>query len=222
MDREFTITTPSELEGLVIVEGKDEATLLSHKYPHLLKNGHGIHSLGGIGFAEAYLKSILRLRPGDDTNKLRKIALFIDADSNFTSSCQKVNKWLGLTNLPPVNFGALPNGILAGYFCLPDNNNAGALESLVFKACLVEPWLGLSQKYIQDAENAHINDGRQAFKLVDKRIMQAYLAGRQAEPPKDPYLCNGVGYAIKHGILEIQDESHFANIDNFLNDFIRQ
>jgi len=220
MNDEFTIKTPSAYEGLVIVEGKDDATFITHKYPWLLGNGYGIHNLNGIDKAEAYLKLILMLRQGDDANKLRKIALFVDADTDFTARCKNVNKWLGQTGLQPVNFARLPNGILAGYFCLPDNAHDGGLEALVFRACTVEPWLGLSKTYIQEAEDAHKNAGRAGFKLVDKRNMQAYLAGQQIEPPEPPYVCNGVGYAIKHGILTIQDESHFVDIENFLNDFI--
>ena len=222
MENEFKISSPSEYPGILIVEGKDDAVFISHIYPHFQREGYGIHSLDGIDNAKAYIQNILRLHLEADDNKLRKIALLLDADVDFSGRCGNIKRWLKMPRMTPGVFVELNNGIVAGFFCLPDNNHEGGLETLAFHACTHEPWSGLCADYIDKAEHAHKHEHKNSFKLYYKRIMQAYLASQQLEPPKTPYLCNGVGYAIKHGLLKIQDEAHFAGIERFLNDFISQ
>lgn len=63
-------------------------------------------------------------------------------------------------------------------------------------------------------------DSRPPLVKMAKRKMQAYLASQQPEPIGSHPVCNGVGFALAHGLLGLEDQSPLTALKTFMTQFL--
>jgi 5S rRNA maturation endonuclease (ribonuclease M5) len=209
--------------ALIAVEGKDDETFLdSFYFQGTIPAGYVVCNIEGVDVAEFgdFIQSQLK----SSSNALKKFALIVDADDNPSARRQEIQRMFQRLHGARAPFEAiklhtLNNGLVAGFFCLPDNSKPGGLEDLVFEACCSEPYLTYTEELLAKSAIIRKDFRLTPFRHVKKRKMQVYLATQQKEPPEKPYLCNGIGFAVKKGILTVQNRHLFSHLEQFLNTF---
>jgi 5S rRNA maturation endonuclease (ribonuclease M5) len=220
-----------ESEKILIVEGKDDKTFIEYCFKNfydenIYKNCK-IKESNGFNNIEINIENYLKRNFNEDGNKIKTIAVIVDADADFSKRCNQIKKIFSKNDIAPGTFFQLDNGMSGGFFCFPDNRNKGNLETLILNTCAQEEYKKLATDFINKAQQEHAKEYKlddYLFKKYDKRIMQAYLAGKEKKKSQDTILCNGVGFALHENFFTL-DKDIFINklpdLSIFLNEFIK-
>jgi hypothetical protein len=170
---------PAELKAAsqLVVEGNDALRFFQAFLKHCQRSTVQVQNFGGVNELTAFLKA-LALMP-HFRSLVTKVAVIRDAEANAQSAWQSVASSLAALGWPvPAKPGGFASGpMTTGIFILPDNQNAGTLESLCLAAVQADPAMSCVSDYMQCITLAGLSLPTSKAQL-DKARVQAFLASR--------------------------------------------
>lgn len=196
---------PLDCEVQLLVEGKDDENFFSALIEDLGIENIQIHDIEGVG----KLKGFIRVLSGRPSFTIVKgVGIILDADNRTPDSVmQSVRSALeGIAGLSaPERAGELfGDEIKTGAFILPDNQNPGMLETLIWNTIEDEKMRECIGQFIECAESAPSGD----LDRLDKSRVHAYIATQ-----KKPNV--SVGVAAQRGYWNF-DHPALSGIKDFV------
>ncbi len=193
---------------LLLVEGKDEVSLLARLNRHCLGDsaaGLQVVEAGGHTKFRARIDAILR---SSETNnvKLRALGIVRDADEDGEAAWASVRDAVSRAGLePPDSHGEFSDGPPdVGILILPDIHRRGAIETLCVQSVEKTPAGRCAEQYLACLEESEVLESRNR----DKSFVHAWLAGG-----RDPVV--RVGEGARQGRWDF-DHAAFAPLAQFV------
>jgi hypothetical protein len=185
-------------QSVILVEGVDDA----HFLDQILTDLNASPTEVGVCISEgkdkfSSLMGAMLKSPFFTTGRIVRYAIIRDVDSSIPKCMGELTSLFsefGEPMPPPNNTVARTDGRNVGLFLMPSHDATGSLETLALDTVGEHELLVQADLYISLAAK---NFGG-ASDHIDKRRAQAFLASRS-----DP-LCNGVGWASRQGVFDIQ------------------
>jgi hypothetical protein len=200
--------------NLLIVEGKGDAIVIQKIAKQLGLEKLHIQSIQGLPKLKPFLEDLMMAQEtlSGSSVQLTTLGIIRDADDNHSKAVQSVSSLLSTI--------VKNTAVKTGYLVLP-HNDTGSLETLLLttydKPTLDKVDAFLSQFNIPPEKEITRNH-------VDKRRMQALLAGLTSQHPKKPHFepIPSVSAGANHYLWKPYNHEAFAPLKAFLSELFTQ
>ena len=195
-------------KSLLLVEGKDECHFFSSLFEKISIENVKVYDVGG---KDKFSKTIARFVKIEGFSEVTKLGFVRDAEENLAKSAfDSICNDLDNNNIPkPKNIGKVEkvNNMKIGIFIMPNNKDAGMLETLCLQS--------IKNEHCQNEMEAYIECLRRFYKdnvsfNFAKAMSQVYLASKVP-------LVNSLGLGAEKGYWNFNDPL-FNEIKSFLID----
>lgn len=189
---------------LVIVEGKDDASLISCLLAELNADPTevGIIDVNGAPNFPKQIELLL-LSHAITSEEITNIAITYDADENPKNVYNRIKATFSDMSytLPPLGVTAnLSSSIRGGIFAFPNNGDAGDLEAFCLRTVENRKLTQLATDFLTSAVTEAKDNGKTLPGSTYKRTAQAYISAYPGE------LVRGAGLAFAKGYFDQQHE----------------